>query len=112
MFLFLLTSGSFLFSNDTRNRIADIVMYDEDYDVQLGGELYKYNDPKLTVMREVEQTVSLFFTDVAKIPTTTQMDTYHDQQTKYLVMIFIIRSIQFSSLNPVNFAIGILCVYG
>ena len=36
--------------------------------MQLGGGNLKVNDPKLTVMRGVEQTVLLFFNDVSKIP--------------------------------------------
>ena len=37
-------------------------------DCQLSGRPLKVNYPKLTVIRGVEHTVSLFFNDVSKIP--------------------------------------------
>ena len=45
--------------------------------VQLAGRLLKVNYPKLTVMRGVEHTVSLFFNDVSKIPIVNQMISAH-----------------------------------
>ena len=39
---------------------------------QLRGDLLKIYNPKLTVMRGVEHTVSIFFNDVSKIPMVTQ----------------------------------------
>ena len=48
-------------------------MFDGASNVKLGGKLLKVYYPKLTVMRGVEQTVSLFFNDVSKIPIVNQM---------------------------------------
>ena len=42
---------------DTRETLTDIVMFDEAYDVQLGGNLLKVHYPKLKVLRGVEHTV-------------------------------------------------------
>ena len=52
---------------------SDIFMFDGSSNVQLGGKLLKVHFPKLTVMREVEHTVSLFFNDVSKIPIANQI---------------------------------------
>ena len=41
--------------------------------VQLGGKLLKLHCPKLTVMRGVEHTVSLFFNDISNITIVNQM---------------------------------------
>ena len=46
--------------NDPNQKITDVVMFDGDLNVQLGGKLMKTHDPKLTVMRGVEHIVSLF----------------------------------------------------
>ena len=43
-------------------------MFDGALNVQLDGELLKIHYPNISVMREVEHTVSLFFNDVSKIP--------------------------------------------
>ena len=48
-------------------------MFDGASDVKLAGRLLKVHDPKLTVMRGVEHTVSLFLNDVSKIPIVNQM---------------------------------------
>ena len=48
-------------------------MFDGASNVQLGGILLKVHYPKLTFMRDVEHTVSLFFNDVSKIPIVNQM---------------------------------------
>ena len=45
--------------------------------VQLSGRLLKVYYPKLTVMRCVEHTVSLFFNDVSKIPIVHQIISAH-----------------------------------
>ena len=45
--------------------------------VQLAGELLKIHYPKITVMRGVENTVSLFFIDVFKIQVVNQTITAH-----------------------------------
>ena len=46
--------------------------------MQLGEILLKVNYPKLTVMRGFEQTVSLFFNNVPKIPIVNQMISTHN----------------------------------
>ena len=50
-------------------------MFDGDSNVHLAGELLKIHYPKISVMRGVEYTVSLFFNDVSKIPVVNQMIT-------------------------------------
>ena len=50
-------------------------MCDGASNVQLAGELLKIRYSKITVMRGVEHTVSLFFNDVSKIPVVNQMIT-------------------------------------
>ena len=52
-------------------------MFDGASNVQLGGRLLKVQYPKLTVMRGVEHTVSLFFNDVSKTPIVNQMISAH-----------------------------------
>ena len=52
-------------------------MFDGASNVQLAGELLKSHYPKISVMRGVEHTVSLFFNAVSKIPVMNQMVTYH-----------------------------------
>ena len=47
--------------------------------VQLAGELLKIHYPKITVMRGVEHTFSLFFNDVSKTPDANQMITAHKE---------------------------------
>ena len=49
-------------------------MFDGASNVQLGGELIKLHDPKLTVMHGFEQTVYLFFNNVPKIPIMNHMN--------------------------------------
>ena len=51
---------------DPAKTIADIVMFDGSLNMQLAGILLKVHYPKLTVMRGVEHTLSLFFNDVIK----------------------------------------------
>ena len=46
--------------------------------VQLAGEQLKTHYPKVSVMRGIEHTVSLFFNDVSKIPVVNQMITAHE----------------------------------
>ena len=53
------------------------VMFDGASNVQLSGELLKIHYPKVSVMRGVEHTVSLFFNDVSKIPVLNHTITYH-----------------------------------
>ena len=52
-------------------------MFDGTSNVQLDGEMLKINYPNISVMSGVEQTVSLFFNDVSKIPVVNQMITAH-----------------------------------
>ena len=52
-------------------------MFDGASNVQLGGELLKIHYPNITVMRGVEQTVSLFFNCASKISVVNQMVTDH-----------------------------------
>ena len=52
-------------------------MFDGASNVQLAGELLKIQYPKISVMRGVEQTVSLFFNDFSNIPVVNQMITAH-----------------------------------
>ena len=52
-------------------------MFDGDSNVQLGEKYLKLHYPKLTVMRGVEHTVSLFFNDVSKIPIVNQIISAH-----------------------------------
>ena len=52
-------------------------MFDGASNVQLGGKLLKAYYPKLTVMRGVEHTLSLFFNDVSKIPIVNQIISAH-----------------------------------
>ena len=57
--------------------ITDVIMFDGASNVQLAGELLKIHYPKITVMRVVEHTFSLFFNDVSKISFVNQMITAH-----------------------------------
>ena len=62
---------------DPHKSITDVVMFDGASNVQLAGELLKIHYPKITFMRGVEHTVSLFFNDLSKIPVLNQMITAH-----------------------------------
>ena len=53
-------------------------MLDGASNAQLEGRLVKEHYPKLTVIRVVEHTVSLFFNDVSKIPILHQMISAHN----------------------------------
>ena len=53
-------------------------MFDGASNVQLAGELLKIHYPRISVMRGVEHTVSLFFNDVSKIPVANQIITAHN----------------------------------
>ena len=94
-------------------------MFDGASNVQLGGKLLKVNYPKLTVMRGVEHTVSLFFNDVSKIPIINQMifahkmiynifgsDIYHKPQSifKSKFQEFHNRNIGLFSVNETRMA--------
>ena len=52
-------------------------MFDGASNVQLEAKILKVRYPKLTVMRGVEHTVSLFFNDVSKIPILNQIISAH-----------------------------------
>ena len=62
---------------DPGKKLTYIVMFYGASNVQLGGKLLKVHYPKLTVMRGVEHTVSLFFNDVSKIPIVNQIISSH-----------------------------------
>ena len=62
---------------DPHKSIIDVIMFDGSSNVQLAGELLQICYPKITVMRGVEHTVSLFFNDVSKIPVVNQMISDH-----------------------------------
>ena len=62
---------------DPNKKITDVVMLDGYFNVQLGSELLKTHFSKISVMRGVECTVSLFFNDVSKISIMNQMITDH-----------------------------------
>ena len=52
---------------DPHKSITDVVMFDGASNVQLSGELLKIHYPKISVVRGVEHTASLFFNDFYKI---------------------------------------------
>ena len=62
---------------DPGKKLTYIVTFDGASNVQLGGKLLKVHYPKLTFMRGVEHTVSLFFNYVPKIPIVNQMISAH-----------------------------------
>ena len=91
------------FLNHTREiypgrKLTDMVMFDGAFNVQLGGKRLKVNNPKLTVMRCVEHTVSLFFNVVSKIPILNQMISAHRMIYIFLVLVYSTRFIPY--LNP------------
>ena len=53
---------------DPHKSIAYVFIFDGDSNVQLSGNNLKIYYPKISVMREFENSVSLFFRDVSKIP--------------------------------------------
>ena len=58
---------------DPRKNLTDVIIFDGASNVQHGGKHLKLHHPKLTVMRGVQHTVSLFFKDISKIPIVNQM---------------------------------------
>ena len=62
---------------DPAKKLTDIVIFDGASNVQLTGRILKVYYPKLTVMRGVEHTVSLFFNDVSNIPIVNQILSDH-----------------------------------
>ena len=62
---------------DPAKKLSDIVMFDGALNVQLAGRLFKVCHPKLTVVRGVEHTVSLFFNYFSIIPIVNQMISAH-----------------------------------
>ena len=58
-------------------KITDVVMFNGASNLQLGGELFKINFPRLTFMHGVEHTLSLCFNDVSKTPALNHMITDH-----------------------------------
>ena len=62
---------------DPAKQLTDIVLFDGASNVQLAGKLLKVHYTKLTFMRSVEHTLSLFSNDVSKIPIVNQMISAH-----------------------------------
>ena len=62
---------------DPGKTLTDIFMFGGAFNVQLVGIILKVHYPKLTVMRGVEHTVSLFFNYVSNIPILNQMISAH-----------------------------------
>ena len=62
---------------DPHKSITDVVMFDGASNIQLAGEMLKIYYPNISVMREVEHTVSLFFNYASKIPSVNKMITAH-----------------------------------
>ena len=50
--------------NGSHKSITDVVLFGGGSKVQLGGELLKINDPKLTVIFGVEHNIYLIFNDI------------------------------------------------
>ena len=63
---------------DPGKTLTDVIMFDGAFILQLGGNVLKVHYPKLTVMCEVEHTVSLFFNDISKIPIVNQIISAHN----------------------------------
>ena len=63
--------------SNAHKSITDVFVFDGASNIQLSGELLITHYPKVSVMRGVEHTVSLFFNDVSKIPVLNQMITDH-----------------------------------
>ena len=55
-------------TTDPDKSIIYVVMFDGASNVKLGGNIFQIHYLKLIVMSGVEQTISLFFNDVSKIP--------------------------------------------
>ena len=62
---------------DPSKSTTDVVMFDGASNVQLGGEILKSCYPNITVMREIEHAVYLFFNDISKIPVVNQIISAH-----------------------------------
>ena len=62
---------------DPGKNLTDVIMFDGASNLKLGRNFLKVRDPKLTVMRGVKHTVSLFFNDVSNIPILNQMISAH-----------------------------------
>ena len=59
--------------------IIDVFVFDGASNVQLDGGLLKIHYQKVSVMRGVEHTVSLFFKDFSKVPVVNEMITDHKE---------------------------------
>ena len=93
---------------DPHKSIIDVIMFDGASNVQLAGELLQIRFPKITVMRGVEHTVSLFFNDVSKIPVVNQMIRAHKEIYNLLVLEYTTNLILYSNLNHMSFITGTL----
>ena len=80
---------------DPEKHSSGIVMFDGASNIQLAGRILKVNYPKMTVMRGVKHTVSLFFNDVSKIPIIHQMIYSHKMIYDILVLVYITTLISF-----------------
>ena len=59
--------------------LSDVVMFDRALNIHPSGDLFKIHHTKVSVMRGVENTESLFFNDASKIPVVNQMITAHKE---------------------------------
>ena len=112
---------------DPHKSIIDVIMFYGASNVQLVGELSKICYPKITVMRGVEHTVSLFFNDVSKIPVVNQIISAHQERYnlfgsgiyhkphsifKKNLMSFTIGTLDYSvEMIPVWLGISLECTY-
>ena len=88
--------------------IIDVIMFDGASNVQLAGELLQILYPKITVMRGLEHTVSLFFNDVSKIPVVNQMITAHKAIYNLFGSVIYYKNHVYSNQNHMSFTIGTL----
>ena len=93
---------------DPPKKLTDIIMFDGATNVQLLGRILKVHYPKLTVMRGVEHTVSLFFNDVYKIPIVHQTISAHKMMYNLLVLVYIISHSPFLNQMIKSFTIKTL----
>ena len=73
-------------------------MFDGAFNVQLGGNLLKVHNPRLTVMCGVEHKVLLFFIDVSKILIANHMISAYKMIYNIFVLVYITSLVPY--LNP------------
>ena len=93
---------------DPSKKLTGIVIFYGASNVQLSGRILKVYYPKLTVMRGVEHTVSLFFSDVSKIPIVNQIIYAHKMIYNILVLVYITSLIPYLNTNLKSFTIETL----